>query len=357
MNDISKVAEYWSQSEPQVDAPNFYTSPITRPYIIESAFGNKFVESHRTDSAFAENILIDIYLKQRNIESVLSLCCGFGHVERNLVKKLGTIKECLGIDLAEGALAVARQRAHDEGVTSIKYSVADLNNYDWAKKKYDLVIANGALHHINNLEEAFAGIRDCLKPGGILIACEYVGPSYQDHSNRQLEIINAVSFLVPSELRARKGRVVINEKIFRLLSSAYSAVNQKEKAEWPKWKKFVARVGRIFLRENKNKFNFGVVHISPKNHLLRVDPSECVRSAELIAVAKGYFPKLEVRPFGGGILQHALDIGFYNSFDSSNSKHVSAFEAICQLEKHFMNTGEVGIENAFLIAAVDCNEV
>jgi hypothetical protein len=120
----------------------------------------------------------------------------------------------------------------------------------------------------------------------MLIACEYLGPSYQDHSKRQLEIINAASFLVPSELRARTGRAVINEKLFRLLSRVQVVANQKEKAEWPKWKKFVARIGRAIFHRDESKFDFGVVHISPKRHLLRVDPSECVRSSELIRLLK-----------------------------------------------------------------------
>ncbi len=353
MGEITQVAEFWSKNEPVPDAPCFYTSPITRAYIIGSAFGQRFVKTYHDDSAFAVNILAELYLKQRNIESVLSLCCGFGYVERQLVSKLDTIKECLGIDIAEGALVIARQRAKEEGMESLKYSVADLNNYNWGDKKYDLVIANGALHHISNLEEVFAGIRQSLKPGGILIACEYVGPAYMDHSKRQLEIINAASFLVPPELRARTGRAVINERLFRLLSRVQVAANQKEKAEWPKWKKLVARIGRAIFHRDESKFNFGVVYISPKSHLLRVDPSECVRSDELIPLAKKYFSNLEVRPFGGGILQHALDARFYDYFDSTNPTHVSTFEALCELERHFMSTGEIGFENAFLIATND----
>lgn len=350
MSEVSQVADYWSRIEPIPDAPCFYTSPITRPYIIERAFGQQFVESHKNDSAFAVNLFAELYLKQRNVQSVLSLCCGFGYVERQLISKLGTIKECIGIDIAEGALAIARQRALDEGHNTLKYEVADLNNYNWPHQKYDLVIANGALHHIKNLEEVFAGIRQSLNPGGLLFACEYVGPAYMDHSTRQLEIINAASFLVPPELRARTGRPVINERLFRLLSRVQVVANKKEQADWPKWKKLVARVGRAIFHRDESKFNFGVVHISHKSHLLRVDPSECVRSDEIIPLARKYFSDLEVRPFGGGVLQHALDARFYENFDETNPTHVSTFEALCQLERHFMKTGEIGLENAFLIA-------
>lgn len=353
MSEVSRVADFWSQYEPVVDGPSFYTSRIMRPYIIESAFGRQFVELYGHDASFMVNLLMELYLKQRNIQSVLSLCCGFGHVERELVTKLGTIKECIGVDIAEGALAAARQRASDEGMKSIKYVSADLNNYKWESQKYDLVIANGALHHIKSLEGALSGIRQSLKPGGVFFACEYVGPSYMDHSTRQLEIINAASFLVPPELRARTGRPVINERLFRLLSRIQVAANKKERAEWPKWKKFVARAGRVIFHRDESKLNFGIVHISHKSHLLRVDPSECVRSDEIIPIARKYFSELEVRPFGGGILQHALDERFYENFDATNPTHISTLEVLCQLERHFMKTGEIGAENAFLIAKAD----
>jgi hypothetical protein len=59
---------------------------------------------------------------------------------------------------------------------------------------------------------------------------------------------------------------------------------------------------------------------------------------------------VEVRPFGGGILQHALDEAFYSRFDKGNPLHTKGLEMLCQLERHFMATGEIGIENAFIIA-------
>ena len=104
------------------------------------------------------------------------------------------------------------------------------------------------------------------------------------------------------------------------------------------------------LNRKHKDFDFGIVHISPKDNLLRIDPSECVRSSEIIPLVKDIFPDVEVRPFGGGILMHALDGNFYANFDMNNPLHTKSLEMLCQLEKHFMDTGEIGIENAFIIA-------
>jgi SAM-dependent methyltransferase len=253
--------------------------------------------------------------------------------------------------VAENALNKAKQTAADEGLHSISYERADLNNYSWEREKFDLVLANGALHHLNQLEAVFEGIRSTLKPQGVLYACEYVGPSYQDHSPRQLQLINAAAFLVPPELRARKGLpFIVNRRLFRLLSKAYSVAARPESPEWSRRKKMVARVARTLLGRDRRESDFGIVHISPKDELLRIDPSEGVRSSEIVPLFLKYFPDAEIRPFGGGILQHALDEKFYECFDMSKPLHTRSLKMLCELERHFMDTGEIGIENAFIIA-------
>jgi ubiquinone/menaquinone biosynthesis C-methylase UbiE len=119
--------------------------------------------------------------------------------------RLPEVADCYAVDFAPGAIAAARRMANDAGIANIRYEVTDLNTYAWEPDQFDLVITNGALHHLSNLEDVLAGVRRTLKPGGLFYSCEYMGPSHQDHSPRQLELINSAAFLIPSELRARIG--------------------------------------------------------------------------------------------------------------------------------------------------------
>ena len=348
--ELSKIGKHWSKNEPAPDTRNFYMSPVTRAYIIESAFGRDFVDEYRDNHYYAQDIFVSQYLKNKKVGSVLSLCCGFGSIERRLVSKLPGVQNCLGIDIADGALEIARRRAAEEKLSCISYQAVDLNNYFWEEGKYDLVIANGALHHLKNLESVLRGIHRTLKPGGILYCCEYVGPDYQDYPARQLQLINAAAFLVPSELRARRGvPSFLHDRHIWLIARLQLLSTKEENADWPGWKKIIARAVRKFIPPAKDD-DFGVVHVSPKNFLLRTDPSECVRSSEIIPVMKQCFPDMEVLPFGGGILQHALDEAFYKNYDHGNPLHVKCLRMLCQLERHLMDTGEIGIENAFIIA-------
>jgi hypothetical protein len=108
------------------------------------------------------------------------------------------------------------------------------------------------------------------------------------------------------------------------------------------------------LRRQDNKFDFGAVYRSPKQYLLRTDPSECVRSGELIGLMRSYFPSVEVRPFGGGILQHALDQNFYDHFDPANRRHAELLQLLINTERTLMKAGEIGPENAFFFADTAC---
>jgi SAM-dependent methyltransferase len=345
-----KVQGFWSKKEPPTETSGGYLySRITRPYIIEMAFGRETAERYRRSSTWGWDILVDRYLAKRRIQKVLSLCCGFGLTERILIPRLPEVTECLALDIAPGAVSRARQLATDAGIMNVKYEVQDLNAFEWQESYYDLIIANGALHHLRNLEGVLAGVRKALKPGGLFHSCECVGPNYQDHAPRQLELINASAFLVPPELRSRTGIVWHRHpRIFRALSRIHAAVARGDQPYWAGWKKKVAGVARTVLR--RPDFDFGVVHISPKAHYLRTDPSECVRSADVLKVVLQTFPEAEIRPMGGALLEYALDQKFYEKFDEENEAHKKDFDLICRLEQGFMTTGEIGNDFALIYA-------
>jgi hypothetical protein len=107
------------------------------------------------------------------------------------------------------------------------------------------------------------------------------------------------------------------------------------------------------LRRQNNTLDFGVVYRSPKEYLLRTDPSECVRSSEIVEIVRSRFPSAEIRPFGGGILQHALDQNFYDHFDPTNKRHVALLHMLFDLERALMEMAEIGPENAFIFAKTE----
>jgi len=99
-----------------------------------------------------------------------------------------------------------------------------------------------------------------------------------------------------------------------------------------------------------NLLYFGIVYISPKAEILKIDPSEGVRSSEITQIVKEYFHEVEVRLYSGGILMHILGENFFTNFDVKNPLHTKYLEILSKVERHFMETGEISIENAYIIA-------
>ncbi len=107
---------------------------------------------------------------------VLALTCGPGGLCLELAR-LG--HHVHGIDISEGAIAIARRFAVEnpfkETFGSLTYEVADLNCMELGVQSYDVILAFDGLHHILLLERLMQQIRQALKPDGLFIFSDNVG--------------------------------------------------------------------------------------------------------------------------------------------------------------------------------------
>lgn len=126
-----------------------------------------------------------------------------GSNEGNLtcyLKEQGFKGEIVETDIAEKAMARAAQRYIDCGYRNIAQVRADLNKQK-IKTEFDAIIAEGVLHHIENIDFCLKNLSGNLKKDGILLALEYIGPIRFQLSNLNLEWINAALACVPMNLR------------------------------------------------------------------------------------------------------------------------------------------------------------
>ena len=326
---------------------------IQRTAAISTAFGEEAAEEHAGNRWWAEDIVADRYLMGRDVSSVLSLCCGFGAIEQHMVPYLGSVKHCLALDIAEGAVSEAARRAQVAGLDQvISYQAADLNTYDWPSPTYDLVIANGALHHLAELERVLDGVKRSLKPGGILYTNEHIGVSHRDFSSRQLELINGAAYVVPPELRRRRpvrSNPFVQPRLRRFADLFLGNLNLD--GEHPRWsgrKRALARILRwVSLPPRRG---LGPLVLSQKRATLGKDPSEGVSSERIVPAITERFGQVRVHPYGGALLAYALDPAFYEGFRGEDPRHARILRDLCSLEASLVDIGELPHEHAIIIA-------
>ncbi|HXM47115.1 MAG TPA: class I SAM-dependent methyltransferase [Pyrinomonadaceae bacterium] len=329
--DKNLVGSYWSNLDCSASDKNFYSFPPLRSRACKLIFG-EFDASRRDWSVYWT---VEKYLKGRiPFQDALSICCGFGEVERSMAK-LGVADSITGIDIAPGAIKEATNRAGAEGLANIRYDVGDIGSIELGHEKYDLIWANGALHHIEKLEKVISSLYQALKPKGILVANEYIGPRYQQVGKRQAEIINAVKHLLPPELRSP--------------ISIPRDTSLKAKLKTTLKTKFKNRFFQDYLvGEDKNSFG-KIWNNTPIEWFLNNDPSESIRGDEIVPILSETFDEIEVKAFHGPVLFYALDEKFFDNFDLGNSKHRKILEALFQLEDSLIEMGELKNENAHIV--------
>ncbi len=124
------------------------------------------------------------YLRGRTFDRALSIGCGSGALERELVKR----GMCRSVDAFDGSvvsLREARQQANREGLgPRIRYFASDFNRPVFPEAKYDIVFFHQSAHHVAKLEKLYRAILHTLKPDGMIYMDEYVGPSRFDWAER-----------------------------------------------------------------------------------------------------------------------------------------------------------------------------
>ena len=103
-------------------------------------------------------------------------------------------------DVSEGSLEIARKEAAHAGL-AINYELADANHVELEENRYALIVISMALHHFERLGHVFLQMNRALRPDGILIFNEFVGPTRFQWTAEQLHAINELRKTLPESFR------------------------------------------------------------------------------------------------------------------------------------------------------------
>jgi ubiquinone/menaquinone biosynthesis C-methylase UbiE len=272
----------------------------------------------------------------------LSLGCGAGGLERELASS-GAFQHCDAYDVSEGAIRLARERADQLGIKNITYHIANINELTLPPNSYDAVWVSQAMHHFETLEHINQQIRRALRPEGLFILQDYVGPKRFQFPARQKEVVNLCLSLLPVQYRMRMKQAVDQEmrRSRRLIDKIRDG--DLMGAIQRRLLMYKSQIGHQ-VSEKK------LVNFPTARDVIAADPSEAVRSDEIVAVLKQEFEIIEKKDWGGNILQFLLaDIA--GNFVDEKHEHAQAYlRMLINIEETFLQNGEFESDFAYIVA-------
>jgi ubiquinone/menaquinone biosynthesis C-methylase UbiE len=99
-------------------------------------------------------------------ESSLEIGAGTGYFSLNLLQT-GVVREATCTDISRGMLETLEANAQSLGL-EVETATADAAELPFDDESFDLVLGHAVLHHLPDLERAFAEFHRVLRPGGTL---------------------------------------------------------------------------------------------------------------------------------------------------------------------------------------------
>jgi ubiquinone/menaquinone biosynthesis C-methylase UbiE len=222
----------------------------------------------------------------------LEIGAGTGYFSLNLLQA-GVVEHATATDISPGMLETLSENAARLGLT-VETVACDAEQLPFADASFDLVFGHAVLHHLPDLDRAFAEFRRVLKPGGVLffagepslhgdriaahpkrwaykasplwrrlMRAQPAEPGHSDGGadNHGLEVLVDVHAFTPDELRGFAGRAGLAEIKVRgeeLLANWFGWANRTLEATadpdttpWA-WKVFAFR-GYLLLQKVDSK--------------------------------------------------------------------------------------------------------
>lgn len=98
---------------------------------------------------------------------VLDAGCGVGSITIGLAKVVAP-GEVVGIDISEASLVTARSSAETQGLSNVRFELADVTALPFDDASFDAAFAHALLQHVESPAAALAEMRRVLRPGAII---------------------------------------------------------------------------------------------------------------------------------------------------------------------------------------------
>ena len=294
--DVAQTQACWNKFEHEGEPGSYWWSAPGM-----QARWNRKITGNPNKSYVAH--VVETYFADREPLTALTVGSGSGYGERRWAEHY-RFQSHQAFDIAHKRVKTAQAMADAQGLTQLRYYVDDANVCQLAAESFDVVIFEQALHHVTRLEHLLGQVVLALRPGGLVVVNEFVGASRFQWPDRQLAVINAALQLLPIQYR--------------------------------------------MSCTSPGKVKPATVRPSLKG-LMRSDPSEAARSAEIPALLHRFFSVLEWKPYGGGLL-HLLLEDIAGNFSAESADDQALLTMCFQIEDTLTQAGELPTDFVFAVA-------
>lgn len=244
-------------------------------------------------SAGLHKLALDRFAGQVPFGRGVSIGSGAGHKERAAIE-CGLVEHFTLYELSSAAVEMGREEAAKAGLAErMEFRLEDGFQREQTEDIYDLVYWNNALHHMFDVQAAIAWSRRVLKPRGVFLMDDFVGPNRMEWSARLLQINTDARKSMPPE----------------------------------------------YLRDPSNPERFLPAEIAPTDpaRVAAIDPSECADSSRILPELLRAFPDAWVKKTGGGIYHLALNDVLHNILARED---FALLDRLLQLDDECADLGE-----------------
>lgn len=219
-------------------------------------------------------------------QRMLALGSGMAFIEEHLLRQ-NFAQHIVAYEMSATAIERARVRLAEAGLADrIELRAADVLTDNLPSGAFDVVFVQAAIHHFDRIEAMFELMHRVLRPGGLLVYDEYVGPDLHVWAPEVVALMDEINACMAPQYR------------WDHLAKAHRHEGPQPSREW----------------------------------MLQHDPSEGVHASRILPLTYQFFDVLDRADYGGTILRPFFS-GILPNFDWTDPKDQTVAQLVILLEQ------------------------
>lgn len=192
--DLKVAAKHWSSTTLKSSHSRWWQSNTIVQHINQNICGKRVSGTEGGDIE-----LIKTILNGRTLACAVSVGCGNAYHEFKLIES-GIVERFELYEISETRAEAVIKSAQLKGLQNqVNIKLVDAFT-EPVYPKYDLVYWKDSLHHMESSYKAVRWSRSVLNPQGLFFMNDFVGPTYMQYSNRQLDMAEKVREILPKNI-------------------------------------------------------------------------------------------------------------------------------------------------------------